>query len=474
MERLSGKPVRSGKRSASAEETAPSLPELARRNVARERPARSPGRADLASRGAPGQITGLGDEASGGRLVIGTARYDGDWDCDRTAMPNLAYQFQERTGLAVETEGRAVGLSEEELFECAFVFLTGHNDFRLSGAAIRNLRRYIRSGGALWANDSTHEGREVYDRAARRELRKLFPERSLEPIPMDSPLFSSCYNLRGGYRGYRIPPGDKYRENRLRGIRVDGRWAVIYTRNDYGDGLEIDPHTHPLMDSLTDLSPREMQEGSIRMGMNVAFYFLRARQGESEEAELALRGLSRKAAANVPDAERERRAELADRRAVALADTVEALEEWRVMERWQQDATTILDRADEADAGMTVRLTHGEKGKNVLGRFLAGDLSDQRWVSLNVESEMSAGARLALGISTGEDWTYYESAPRYIRPGENPLVAFDLAKETFKSEQTEWEYKTLPIDLEKTQALYLVFYPISGGTVRVGQLKLAR
>jgi hypothetical protein len=42
--------------------------------------------------------------------------------------------------------------------------------------------------------------------------------------------------------------------------------AVVYTRNDYGDGLEINPNTHPLMPSLSDLSPRDMQEGSTICG----------------------------------------------------------------------------------------------------------------------------------------------------------------------------------------------------------------
>lgn len=475
MARHDGRPARGRKSPEFSDAETPRISELRRREVARDRPARRPGKAELASRGDPGQVAGLGDDASGGRLLIGTARHGGDWSCDRTAMPNLAYQFQERTGLTIETEGREVGLAQEDLFQCAFVFLTGHKDFRLREAAIRNLRRYIRSGGALWVNDSTHEGSETFDRAARRELRKIFPDRALEEIPMDSSLFSSCYNLRGGYRGYRIPPGDKYREDRLRGIRLDGRWAVIYTRNDYGDGLEIDPHTHPLMDSLTDLSPREMQEGSIRMGMNVAFYFLRSRRGDSEEAQLALRGLSEKAAASVPEAERRRRGQLADRRAIRLPDLVEAVEEWRVMEKgWKQDETTVLTPQSDGDAGVTVKLSKGTQGKNVIGRFMAGDLSDHRWVILSVESEMSAGARVALGISTGEKWNYYESAPRYIRPGENPLVTFDLQEETFKTAGTDWEYTTLPKELERTQALYLLFYPISGGTVRVGQIKVAR
>jgi hypothetical protein len=472
MQRLAGKLAQGNKRSPTPMDETPRLPELKRRDVGRDRHARRPDEADLATSANPDQVTGLGDEASGGRLLIGTARYPGDWDCDRTAMPNLAYQFQERTGLAVETEGRVVELSDKELFQCAFVFLTGHHDFRLNSPAVRNLRSYVQSGGALWVNDSTHEGHETFDRAARRELRKLFPERPLEEIPMTSSLFTACYDLREGYRGYQIPPGDKYRENRLRGIRVDGRWAVIYTRNDYGDGLEIDPHTHPLMESLTDLSPREMQEGAIRMGMNVAFYFLRARRGNSEKAEVALRGLSKKAAATVPENERRRQAKLADRRAEPLTEIVTAVEDWGLMEGWEQDRTSIVD--DKGGQSIKVRLSSGEVGKNVIGRPMAADLSGYRWVTFDLQSEMNAGARVALGISTGEDWSYYESAPRYIRPGENPAVAFDLQEETFKSARKDWEYEDVPMNLERTQALYLVFYPISGGTVHVGQFKLAR
>ena len=46
------------------------------------------------------------------------------------------------------------------------------------------------------------------------------------------------------------------------------RAAIIYTRNDHADGLEIDPRMNAGMKSLTDLTNAEMLESSLRFGMN--------------------------------------------------------------------------------------------------------------------------------------------------------------------------------------------------------------
>lgn len=423
--------------------------------------------------GTPGTgtpIAGLGHQASAGKIVVGTARYAGDWDCDKTAMPNLAYQLERRVGLAVETETLSVKLSSPDIFKCALLFMSGHSNFRLRPAETRQLQAYLKAGGALWLNDSTHEGDNTFDTALRRELSRLLPGEKLEPVPMDSSIFTACYDLRSGYRGYDIPPGDKYRENRLFGIKIDGRWAIIYSRNDYGDGLEIDPNTHPLMKSLTNLSPAEMQEGAIRMGMNLAFYTLSSARGADEMEKVKLADM-RRAASAAPEVEEQWRSMLAGRPSSALFQSLKTQEQWSVAEDWSRDGTKhTVDRAGR----VTVKMTRGQDGKNVVGRAVEGDLSGYRWLVLDVESKMTAGARLAVGLTCGEKHEYFESVPRYVRPGKNPDVVFDLTAASFKSGATQWQYKTKAGGLNHVRAVHLLFYPISSGEAVVRSMKLVK
>jgi len=385
-------------------------------------------------------------------------------------MPNLAYQLERRVGLAVETETLSVKLSSPDIFKCAMLFLSGHSNFRLRSAEVRQLQAYLKAGGALWLNDSTHEGDNTFDTALRRELTRLLPGAQLTPIPMDSPIFTACYDLRSGYRGYEVPPGDKYRENRLFGIRIDGRWAVIYSRNDYGDGLEIDPNTHPLMKSLTNLSPAEMQEGAIRMGMNLAFYTLSSARGADEMEKVKLADM-RRAAAAAPEVEEQWRSLLAGKPSSPLFESLKTQEQWSVAKDWSRDGTKhTVDRAGR----VTVKVTRGQDGKNVIGRTATGDLSQHRWLVLDVESRMTAGARLAVGLTCGDQHEYFESVPRYIRPGQNPDVVYDLAAATFKSAATQWQYKTKVRGLHDVRAIHLLFYPISSGEVVVREVKLVK
>ena len=206
-----------------------------------------------------------GGEGKGGLSVpLTLARYSGgDWDCSLTAMMYLAHQLEERTGLAIEASDRVVQISDPALMKVPFVYMTGHKDFVFTEAEVRNLRKYLEKGGYLWVDDSTHFNDNSFDSAFRREMARVLPGTSVVKLGRDFAGFRTGYDLARGYKGYAVPPGDKYRLDYLEGIRIKNRMAIVYTRNDYGDGLDIDPNTHPLMPSLTDLSPAEMQEGVV-------------------------------------------------------------------------------------------------------------------------------------------------------------------------------------------------------------------
>ena len=110
----------------------------------------------------------------------------------------------------------------------------------------------------------------------------------------------------------------------------------------------------------------------------------------------------------------------------------------------------------------------------MVGRRVDGDLSGFRWLVVDLENKVHSGTRLALGLSTGKDWQYFESSPNYVTPGENPNVVFDLTAPNYKSQGKGWQYSTRPAGLNDVRALYLVFYPSANGSAVIRDMKLAK
>jgi hypothetical protein len=390
---------------------------------------------------------GRGDRESA-TTVLAVARHDGDWNCSGAAMKFLAHQLRERTGMALMASDVTVRLDDPGLARLPFVYFTGNAGFRLTEAEVRGLRAYLQGGGFLWADDSSDFSDEAFDPAFRREIARVLPGAAIERLERDFAACRTGYDLSAGYRGYALPPGDKYRLDYLEGIRVGSRVAVVYTRNDYGDGLNIDPHTSPIMPSLTDLSPAEMQEGATRMGINLVFYFLeRGGRVNGEFAAGAARTLR------------------AGRDAAAAAPPQGASRPWRELldtagwfaEAWGEPGRLAADRA-----GLAIAFGRAETNKTAFGRMCDPPLALERGDALlvDVESRLRCGARMAVGLTVGA--RYFESEPFYVKPGRN-TVFFRCDARTFKSEAAHWEYRdTLPAPLAAAKLNLLVYAPAAG------------
>ena len=407
------------------------------------------------------------------RFVLTVARYGGgeaDWDTHKTMMPFLAWQLRERVGFNVETDVREVGLESPEVMKSPWIFITGHNDFRFTAAQVANLRRYLLAGGTLWAEDCTHEDNPTWDRAFRREIARVLPPEEgyrLKKITKadDHPIFRSCFDLSEGYKGYFPPPGDKYRENYIEGIEIDGRLAVIYTRNDYGCGLEIRPDTTPLKVSLSGLSLAEMQESSFLMATNIIVYILGGGRGRDV-------ALIRRAAESLRhhyEAEKARPDPYANAPATLFDDFSE--ENWLVEDTWDGAGPARLRylrkpnaRGRERRLAVSLDLDRGDV-KTVLIREIPEelDLTGQDRCYVEVESKLDTGARLALAVVTLPDWKYFESRPAFIKPGKQ-AVWFDLRGSTWKTGEPvpegQNEYCRRPENLDAVRRFVLLIYPL--------------
>ncbi|NQT52200.1 DUF4159 domain-containing protein, partial [bacterium] len=419
-------------------------------------------------------------------FVLTTAHYGSgevDWDTHKTAMHFLAWQLRERIGFNIDTRIRVVPLESPDLFRTPWIFMSGHKNFRLPDAQVANLRRYLLAGGSLWADDSTHEGDRTWDTAFRREITRVLPPEEGHRIRRitqadNHPLFRSCFDLSEGYAGYFPPPGDKYRQNHIEGIEIEGRLAVIYTRNDYGDGLEIAPDTFPLKASLSGLSPAEMQDASFMMACNVILHILTGGQGAGG----AVTGRAAESLRRHRAAQRAKPDPYAEAPAVALDDF--AQERWAPADDWDGAGWAVvgyaLPDADDARGRRLVTRFRLREGQNkvVLVRDAPEeiDLSGQDRLYVDVTSQLTAGARLSVALVTLPGWKYFESVPAFIKPGRN-RVHFDLRAATWKTgdpvPEGQSEHCRQPQNISGVRRLVLLLYPIErSGTVIVDRLEL--
>ncbi len=181
----------------------------------------------------------------------------GDWYADPSSIPNWLSEFERRTGVRTFKEEKVVSLTGENLRAYPFLYMTGHGTVKLSREERDALRAYLEDGGFLFANDNYG-----MDKSFRAMVREVFPERPLEEISADHPIFSSFYALPG------LPKIHEHdgKPPQAYGVTIDGRLVIFYTyESDIGDGLEdVDVHR----------DTPEKRELAMRMAVNVLMYAL--------------------------------------------------------------------------------------------------------------------------------------------------------------------------------------------------------
>jgi hypothetical protein len=192
--------------------------------------------------------------------TIAQVQYDGggDWYANPSGLPNLLSFIAERTGLAVSSRPARVRLTDPGLRSYPFLYLTGHGNIRLTDGEVEGLRRYLDEGGFLHADDNYG-----MDESFRREIRRVYPEAELVPVPHDHPVYHVVYSFPAG-----LPKIHEHDGEAAQGLGVfrGGRLVVFYSyESDLGNGWE-DPDAHD--------NPPELREQALRMGLNLYVYAL--------------------------------------------------------------------------------------------------------------------------------------------------------------------------------------------------------
>jgi hypothetical protein len=228
-----------------------------------------------------------------GYLEVAELAHDGDWSWPAKHMVHLMSELRAdgldvalRTRLAqlspdVNVQNRADALMagqnapyHERVSDGYFFYLHGRRAFTWRDQALKDLRfRLVSGGGTLLADAAC--GAKPFDAGFRKFIDALFEgKHKLERIPPDDELFSRELNgtpitsvrcRREGPDG-RVRPQLQEVPPELEGVKVNGRWVVVYSRYDLGCALEKHGSTSCLGHDY---------ESAVRLGRAVVLYALK-------------------------------------------------------------------------------------------------------------------------------------------------------------------------------------------------------
>lgn len=198
------------------------------------------------------------DEEREATFFMGRIRYsnnDGN-DCSRVGE-NLVKLVAQVSTIQVQRE-RVVAFNDPQLFATPFLFINGHNDFKLSDAERLNLRNYFQKGGFLLASGCcTNPG---FPQACRRELSQILPGERIRRLSYDHPIYRSFYKLS------RIRCLHEPRDIYLEGLFDRGRLVAVMCE----DGLCCAFS----MDNRCNVDKGVSPDDGRKLALNIAVYSL--------------------------------------------------------------------------------------------------------------------------------------------------------------------------------------------------------
>lgn len=204
------------------------------------------------------------DKTLSGKLSIVQVVYDGEWKTRHKSLSMLLHQFNRRTDVPVQFNLKELRLSDASIFNAPLLYMTGHEEFHLNDAEVKNLREYLKNGGMLFAESCC--GRRGFDQALRRELRRVLPDAQLAPVSAEETLF--VVPNRIGALG--VTPALSAQSGnasairpKIEGISINGHLGVIYSPLAMGGGWEMAQNPYGLGYN---------EQGSLALGENILMY----------------------------------------------------------------------------------------------------------------------------------------------------------------------------------------------------------
>ena len=194
---------------------------------------------------------------------------DGDW--------NFSYRLQQLTSLEVEPNGKALRLTDPELFDYPFVYMSGVQRMTLTKDEQTAFGRYLLNGGFVMMDDFWNPQGWAH---VREVMQSVLPGRVPVELALDHPIFHMVFDLKelpqvtdiqswssgDDFEYYHGPTGGDESPHFWAFFDDKGRMmALICHNNDLGDGWEREGENEAYFH-------RYSEKMSYPFGINVIVY----------------------------------------------------------------------------------------------------------------------------------------------------------------------------------------------------------
>jgi hypothetical protein len=214
------------------------------------------------------------DKVERGWLYVARLKHIGGCNSAPRALVNLVETANRQLKIRAKAREEPLDLMSDALFDYHLVFMNGRNRFQFTEAERAQLKTYLEHGGMLFADSICTS--TAFTQSFRREMEAIFPDRRLERIPANDPLWTTRYggfDLKTVIRRDPQPSGEGGRLElarrkvppELEGIKIDDRWAVVFSQYDISCALE----KHETLECRG-----YTREDAARIALNVLLYSL--------------------------------------------------------------------------------------------------------------------------------------------------------------------------------------------------------
>jgi hypothetical protein len=171
-----------------------------------------------------------------GALRVGKLKHAGEWNIAPLAIPNLMTTLRDKVKFDVVIGQKELIPSDKNLVNFPLLYLHGRAGVSFGDEDKIALRKHLDTNGTLFADAAC--GSTAFDTSFRKFAAELSPNNPLVPIPRTDEIYTQkvYYDLKDCQYSKSAGGGKDFPQ--LEGVKINGHWALIYSKLDIGCALE--------------------------------------------------------------------------------------------------------------------------------------------------------------------------------------------------------------------------------------------